>query len=772
MEFWLFLVIGAFLAAVSYFGSDPKARNWAFYVLWIIGVGFLVTGIFLYLSVPLFDQDLQVFPYYRMALASGLILLIMSQVAAIVTGRTAVYSQIAEERQQRAISEITQVAVSSSSLMELLNFTLDKVCEMLGMSGGSIHVFHRARGNLVLGSYKGLSARLARRLETVEMGETAIGRTARNRRLLIIRNLRLSPDYEFFGGRTEGFSYLALIPVISEGEHWGVISLLGRGVYRPGMLQVDLLEQFGEQLGASLVLGRRMRGAQASLENMRGILNSLGDELYVDSKIGRGGEGAARAIAWSLTRMLDGDRFDLCRFDGKLWRIELSSEPEAHRQVLNLNADSGFSAEWGPSGIIGWDKPPPFEEFIERRPYIFCSLPGKALWMFVRLETRRRPSVDFDLFFNVCRIVQGLLLRLPARKTEGTTAERPLTAAGPGTGEADQGLMKPEEEIKVAFDQISGDLERLISQYSASGNDSEMKGLIKWLEVIKKSADQSATMTRSFLKERKTEKGRKDDFISLVKGTLDEMFKEEKKGPGISFDVARKRIAVGYPASKVKNAVRRFLDLAVKEGAPEQLRLTAAGGGDEISLEIEGEKLPEAPADSSRPRWLTDVKGRIEFAHSESDESGPRDRWRLIIPQKKAKAESSEERKKPSVLAVESQDVIRDLLTSMLTNIGYESVVVASSEQALGVFNKNLRAGRAFDIVIADNVLDRMSGLELAVQVRSLRPDTDFILISGWGPDPDPVEIEKAGIKLTLKKPFRFEQLSEAIDRVLAAGQK
>lgn len=770
MEFWLFLAIGALLAAVSHFGSDPKARNWVFYVLWIIGVAFLVAGIFLYISVPLFDQDLQVFPYYRMVLASGLIMLIMSQLASIVSGRTAVYTQIAEERQQRAISEITQVAVSSSSLMELLNFTLDKVCEMLGMSGGSVHVFHRAKGNLVLGSYKGLSARVARRLETVEMGETAIGRTARNRRLLIIRNLRLSPDYGFFGGRAEGFSYLALIPVISEGEHWGVISLLGRGVYRPGMLQVDLLEQFGEQLGASLVLGRRMRGAQASLENMRGILNSLGDELYVDSKIGRGGEGAARAIAWSMTRMLDGDRFDLCRFDRGSWRIELSSEPEAHYQNLHLNAESGFSAESGPSGIIGWDRPPPFEEFVERRPYIFCSLPGNALWMFVRLETRRRPSVDFDLFFNVCRIVQGLLLRLSAKRIEGTAAERPEAAVRPTTGETQQSLKKPEEEIEVAFDQISGDLERLISQYSASGNDSEMKGLIKWLEVIKKSADQSATMTRSLLKERKAEKGRRDDFINLVRGTIDEMFKKGIKSPRIDFDAAKKRIAVGYPASKVKNAVRRFLDLAVKEGGPGQLKLTATSGGNEISLEIEGEKLPEAPAESGKPRWLTDVKGRIEYAHSESDRSGPRDRWRLILPQKKVGMGSTGEGKKPRVLAVESQDVIRDLLTSMLTNIGYESVVVESSEQALGVFKKNLKAGKAFDIVIADNVLDRISGLELAAQVRSQRPDTDFILISGWGPDPDPVEIEKAGIKLTLKKPFRFEQLSEAIEQVLATG--
>ena len=769
MEFWLFSIIGAFLAVVSFFGSDPKARNWIFYLFWIVGVCALVTGIILYLSVPLFDQDLQSFPFYRMAIAAGLIFLILSQVAAFFSGKTAVYAQIAEERQQRAISEITQVAVSSTSLMELLNFTLDRVCEMLGMSGGAIHVFHRARGNLVLGSYKGLSARLARRMETVEMGETAIGRTARNQRLLIIRNLRLSPDYEFFGGRGEGYSYLALIPVISEGEHWGVISLMGRGIYRSGMLQVDLLEQFGEQLGASLVLGRQMRGTQASLENMRGILNSLGDELYVDSRIGRGGEGSARAVAWSLTRILDGDRFDLCRLDRESWRIELSSDPEAHHQALNPNPDSEFSVQSGPTGIIGWDQPPPFHEFMERRPYVFCSLPGNSLWMFVRLESRRRPSVDFDLFFNVCRIVQGLLLRLPLKKPEGLKAEEYLSTDRPGAGEEDIVLKRPAERIEVAFDQISGDLERLISQYEASGNDSEMEGLIKWLEVIRKSAEQSAAMTRSLLKEKKPQE--EDDVISLVRDTIDEML-ESKTASVIKFDAANKRVSIGYPASRVREAVRRFLNMAAEKGGGGELRLTADGGGDEIRLEIEGENLPEAPLDSEKPDWLTDVKGRIEYAHTENDQTGPRDRWRLIMPQKRMETESREQKTKSRVLAVESQDVIRDLLTSMLTNLGYDSTVVGSSEEALAGFKKNLKAGKAFDIVIADNVLDRVSGLELAVQVKSLKPETDFILISGWGPDPDPAEIQRAGINLMLKKPFRFEQLSEAIEQVLGVRRQ
>ena len=95
----------------------------------------------------------------------------------------------------------------------------------------------------------------------------------------------MSRDFEIFGGKADGFTHMAFIPVISNGEHWGVVTLFGKGHYIPGKLKVDLLEQFGEQLGAALVLGRRMRAVATSLKNTKALMCSLGDELYVTSKL-------------------------------------------------------------------------------------------------------------------------------------------------------------------------------------------------------------------------------------------------------------------------------------------------------------------------------------------------------------------------------------------------------------------------------------------------------------------------------------------------------
>ena len=215
MEYYILALIGLCLAALIYWGSEKRSRGIVFHIFWILGVLLIFASLALFQSITMFDQDLDSFPLYRIAILAGLGSLIISRFLAIILGKSAIYAELAEERQQRAISEITQLAASTGSLMELLNFAVDKIISILGMAGGAIHIFHAARQNLVLGSYMGLSARMARRLETLGLEDTAIGRTIRNKRLLIIRNLRLSQDYEIFGGKADGFTHMALIPIVS-----------------------------------------------------------------------------------------------------------------------------------------------------------------------------------------------------------------------------------------------------------------------------------------------------------------------------------------------------------------------------------------------------------------------------------------------------------------------------------------------------------------------------------------------------------------------------
>jgi CheY-like chemotaxis protein len=662
MGHYLLVIVGLCLSAIIYWGSERRARGVFFHIFWISGVLLILLSFYFYQSITLFDQDLKPFPLYQKTILIGFFSLIISRIMAVIFGKSAVYAELAEERQQRAISEITQLAASSGSLMELLNFSLDKIISILKMSAGAAHIFHAARQNLVLGSYIGLSARMARRLETLGLDDTAIGRTARNRRLLIIRNLRLSHDYEIFGGRTEGFTHMALIPIVSNGQHWGVITLFGRGPYRPGKLRVDLLEQFGEQLGAALVFGRKMRFTANSLENSRAFLGSLGDELYVTSRLVGTGQGAIRGITWTLARILGGDRFDLVEKSGDVWQIVLSSEPDAAGRKLNLDDQLDVDIETAPSGLINWNQNPPFKEFAERRSYAFCAMPDKTAILFIRMESRRSPAVDFEFFYNACKIIQGLSLRLLDTEKPGKKpgAVRPRSVTVKRSAET-SGVL---DQISEKFEKIGGDLDKLIDDYSDFDGEPGMKSLISWLETIKQSADEGKDVARIF---------------SVP---------------------AEERSAV-KPSSRPKKTAQKAV--------------TGENAGTEMA---------------TRKKVLRETKPI-------------------------------------RILAVDSQDVIRELLTSMLTGMGYDATVVSESKEAIGEFRKAADENSKYEIVVADNVLDTISGLELSSKLKEIDPGMGFILISGWGQEPEQTEIDSSGVDRVLRKPFRIEQLSEVIGDLL-----
>ena len=182
------------------------------------------------------------------------------------------------EIRARTVSDILQVAAMRESLIELLNYSLDRFLEIVSLNSGAIHIYHKNRETLIMGAYRGLRPAHAKKLEQLIPGQTAIGKAIQNKRVLIIRDLSVSPDYRFFGGRIEDYSFLAVAPIMVDNDCWGVITLLGRKKYQRGMMDINLLEQLGDKLGQALLLGKKNRAmmiAISRLENKIGLYNSL-----------------------------------------------------------------------------------------------------------------------------------------------------------------------------------------------------------------------------------------------------------------------------------------------------------------------------------------------------------------------------------------------------------------------------------------------------------------------------------------------------------------
>ena len=107
-----------------------------------------------------------------------------------------------------------------------------------------------------------------------------------------------------------------------------------------------------------------------------------------------------------------------------------------------------------------------------------------------------------------------------------------------------------------------------------------------------------------------------------------------------------------------------------------------------------------------------------------------------------------------SVLLVDDEDIVRESTAQMLEELGYQVVSAPSSEAALLL----IEGGSHFDVLVTDHLMPGMSGVELARLVRSRRPGTPVLIVSGYA--------EATGIAPDLPrltKPFRQVDLAASL---------
>ena len=79
-----------------------------------------------------------------------------------------------------------------------------------------------------------------------------------------------------------------------------------------------------------------------------------------------------------------------------------------------------------------------------------------------------------------------------------------------------------------------------------------------------------------------------------------------------------------------------------------------------------------------------------------------------------------------TVLVVDDEPLIADTITAILIAHGFFAEAAYGGEDAIRVA-ENLRP----DIVLSDVMMPRMSGIQMAIQIRAALPDTRIVLLSG-----------------------------------------
>ena len=133
-------------------------------------------------------------------------------------------------------------------------------------------------------------------------------------------------------------------------------------------------------------------------------------------------------------------------------------------------------------------------------------------------------------------------------------------------------------------------------------------------------------------------------------------------------------------------------------------------------------------------------------------------------------AAQAEPAKKKRVLLMDDEQMILDIVSRMLTHIGYEVTVCTDGAQAIAAFAKSKMQGTPFDVVLMDLVIPTGVGGQDAVHtIRKIDPNAKVIASSGHLEHPAMTDHKKFGFAAILEKPYKLERLQQVLESVLNA---
>ena len=117
-----------------------------------------------------------------------------------------------------------------------------------------------------------------------------------------------------------------------------------------------------------------------------------------------------------------------------------------------------------------------------------------------------------------------------------------------------------------------------------------------------------------------------------------------------------------------------------------------------------------------------------------------------------------------TILLIDDEDAIIDVMKQMLERLGYTVVDEDNGITALETFGAE---PAQFDLVITDQTMPKMTGLQLAEELMKIRADIPIILCTGYSEQIGAAEAKSIGIREFVMKPVVKEKMAAIIRNVL-----
>jgi two-component system cell cycle sensor histidine kinase/response regulator CckA len=120
------------------------------------------------------------------------------------------------------------------------------------------------------------------------------------------------------------------------------------------------------------------------------------------------------------------------------------------------------------------------------------------------------------------------------------------------------------------------------------------------------------------------------------------------------------------------------------------------------------------------------------------------------------------------VLIMDDDEVVLRVAGNMLTYLGLTADFATHGEEAIQLYEKAMREGHPYDLIIMDlTVPGKMGGKEAIELLKKINPDIKAIVSSGYSNDPVMANYADYGFAGVVAKPYRIEDLQSAINSVL-----
>jgi two-component system cell cycle response regulator len=119
-----------------------------------------------------------------------------------------------------------------------------------------------------------------------------------------------------------------------------------------------------------------------------------------------------------------------------------------------------------------------------------------------------------------------------------------------------------------------------------------------------------------------------------------------------------------------------------------------------------------------------------------------------------------------TLLIVDDDNLVRDTLHDLLSP-SHECHTADRAEQALAYLDIE-----TYDAVLTDLSMPGLNGRELLRYIQAKHSATPVIVISGMSDEGDAKDLIDAGAFAYFSKPFKLDEIEEAVDRAIARHQE